>query len=132
MHVSMCLNEGGGNKAAPFYRHIRLNISQTALLLTRVSICCSQPFPLECQLHSSRCQGHTSYSLPNPLVSDVGSAFKMYPESDHLGPLCCYYFSPSHHHLSPGLSLLVPNWSPSFCPLYPYNLFSTCRPEGSI
>lgn len=91
-------------------RHVRLNMAQTALLLSpglsHLGTADSLPRP------------HTLQSS-NSQANAIGSTFQMYPESDHFHHLCCHHFSPSYHHLSPGLLLLVPNWFPSFHPCSP-------------
>lgn len=51
--------------------------------------------------------------LPNPLANAVGSAFKVDPESDHFGHVCCCHLIPSHPQLPPVLLAQLPPGSPS-------------------
>ena len=92
-------------------RHVRLNMSQTALLLSP-----SLSHLRERQLQLPR--PHILQSS-NPPANAIGFTFKMYSESDHFHHLCCSHFSPSHQLLSPGLLLLVPTWFLSFYPCSP-------------
>lgn len=106
------------DKAAPFW----CLIGTLHITCPKLSFCSHQPKSAvpslshlrECQLQLPRT--HTVQSS-NPSAKAVGSAFKMYLESDRCRHLCC--FSPHHHHLSPGWWLLVRNWTPSSHPCSP-------------